>query len=226
MSGTPDAGFHRSIEHRTIITRFDCEGTFGLHVQQVLKITPSHYGLSSIPPALQPFREELGLAGADWDAFGHDWQALATLWLRAETSVSKSGRADLTIAEIRSLSIPDEWKEWMTAKLMKTDTNPPSDAFGQVLTEYLSRLPPSVFKAGGKSVMTQVWCRLGRTGIVGLLLCLHWQVEYSGTRPEWKTNLKRVECIFKAIIAHPDLQWAKRSCILSDRAPARKHSQT
>ncbi|KAI0245915.1 hypothetical protein BJV78DRAFT_1158275 [Lactifluus subvellereus] len=43
-----------------------------------------------VPSALQPFREEVGLAGADWDALGPEWQALATLWLRAETWLSKS----------------------------------------------------------------------------------------------------------------------------------------
>ncbi|KAI0246681.1 hypothetical protein BJV78DRAFT_1157702 [Lactifluus subvellereus] len=98
-------------------------------------------------------------------------------------------------------------------------TGMPSDMIGKhsplsgfvlkhVLTEYLSRLPSSVFKVGGKSVMTQIWCCSGRTGIVGLLLCLHWQAEYSGIGPEWKTNLKRVEHIFKAILAHSDLQQA------------------
>ncbi|KAI0245728.1 hypothetical protein BJV78DRAFT_1287259 [Lactifluus subvellereus] len=112
MSGTPDADIKQSSP------------------DSIVKVPLDSMSNKHIPPTLQPFHEELGLAGADWDTFGHNWQALATLWLCAETSVSKSSQADLTIAEIHSSSIPDEWKE-------------------QVLTEYLSRLPPSVFKAGG-----------------------------------------------------------------------------
>jgi hypothetical protein len=199
------------------VTRSEDQKTFGWHATQAVCIcapfcgilhhltdTQSHHGLSSVPSALQPFREEVGLAGADWDALGPEWQALATLWLRAETWLSKSGRSELTLAEIRTSSIPDEWKHWMSAKLMKTNTNPPSESFGQVFTDYLDGLPSSVLEEGG-TVMAQEWCRPGRTGIVGLLLCLYWQAECSGTGPGWKANMKRVEQVFNAILAHPDL---------------------
>jgi hypothetical protein len=106
--------------------------------------------------------------------------------------------------EVSSSSIPDEWKEWIIAKINKTPASPPLDTFGQVLTTFLSRLPQSVFKVGG-TVITQVWCRPGKTGIVGLMLCLRWQAKYSDTGHNWKANIKRVERIFNAIIAHPDL---------------------
>jgi hypothetical protein len=135
---------------------------------------------------------------------GPEWQALAALWLRTEACASKSGRTDLTIDEIQASSIPKEWKEWMTAKIMKTNANAPSPLFGRALTGYLTKLPPSVFKAGG-TVMTQEWCRPGKTGTIGLLLCLHWQAERSGTGSAWKANVKRVERIFNAILEHPDL---------------------
>ena len=92
----------------------------------------------------------------------------------------------------------------MNAKLMKIDAKWPADTFGKVLTDYLSRLPSTALKVGG-TVMTQVWCQPGKTGIIGLLLCLYWQVEYLGTGCDWKANVQRVECIFNAILAQPDL---------------------
>jgi len=153
---------------------------------------------------LQYLHEEVGLAGKAWDSLGADWQALAALWLRTETALSKSGRTDLTFNEIRTSSIPDDWKEWMNAKLMKTDAKRPTESFGQVLTDYLKGLPLSVLKIGG-TVMTQLWCRPGKTGILGLILCLYWQAEYSGAGHDWNVNMKCVEHIFNVILAEPDL---------------------
>lgn len=116
----------------------------------------------------------------------------------------KSGRVDLTFNEIRKSSIPDEWKEWINAKLMKVDAKRPAESFGQSLTDYLSGLPSTALDIGG-TVMTQIWCRPGKTGIFGLILCLYWQAEYSGAGVEWKANMERVERIFNAILAEPDL---------------------
>jgi len=153
---------------------------------------------------LQYLREEVGLAGTQWESLGADWHALGALWLRAETALCKSGRVDLTYQEISSSSIPDEWKDWMYAKLMRTDANRPADTFGQVFTEYLNGLPETTRTNGG-TIMSEVWCRPGRTGILGLLLCLYWQAEYSGAGNDWKVNLKVVEDIFNAILGQPDL---------------------
>jgi hypothetical protein len=61
-----------------------------------------------------------------------------------------------------------------------------------------------VFKAGG-TVITQIWCHLGKTGAIGLLKCLHWKADQSGTGLTWKANMKCVERIFNAILEHPDL---------------------
>jgi hypothetical protein len=95
----------------------------------------------------------------------------------------------------------------MAAKVMKTDANvllDISDTFGQVLSDYFCRLPSHVSRVGG-TVMDQAWCHPGRTGILRLLLCLYWQAEYSGTGPDWDSNIKHVENIFNAILEHPDL---------------------
>ena len=163
----------------------------------------SNHGLSGVPAVLQPLREEIGLAGEAWAALGPAWQALASLWLCAEACVSKSGWTDLTFNEIHKSAIPNEWKEWMNAKLMKIDAKQPADTFRKVLTDYLSGLPSTALKVGG-TVMTQVWCRPGKTGIIGLLLCLYWQAEYSGAGRDWKANVQRIECIFNAILAQPN----------------------
>jgi len=108
------------------------------------------------------------------------WRSLAALWLWAKSTLSKSGRTDLSFTQIRKASIPEEWKEWMNAKLMKTDAKRPSDKFGKVFTDYLNGLPSTPSDIGG-AVMAAVWCHPGKTGILGLLLCLYWQAEYSGS---------------------------------------------
>jgi hypothetical protein len=132
------------------------------------------------------------------------WRSLAALWLRAESALSKSGRTDLSFTQIRKASLPEEWKEWMNAKLMKTDTKRPSDKFGKVFTDYLNGLLSTPSDVGG-AVMAAVWCRPGKTGILGLLLCLYWQAEYSGGGNDWQANMKCVEGIFSAILAEPTL---------------------
>jgi hypothetical protein len=87
---------------------------------------------------------------------------------------------------------------------MKTDAKCPSDKFGKVFTDYLNGLPSTPSDIGG-AVMAAVWCRPGKTGILGLLLCLYWQAEYSGGGNDWQANMKRVEGIFSAILAEPTL---------------------
>jgi len=144
------------------------------------------------------------LAGPAWETMGAEWQALASLWLRAEKALFKSGRTDLSFDEVRKSSIPEEWKDWIYAKIMKTDAKRPSESFGKVFTNYLGGLPSGAVAIGG-AVMDNIWCRPGKTGILGLILCLYWQGEYSGAGNEWNANIQCVKGIFDAILAEPEL---------------------
>ena len=116
----------------------------------------------------------------------------------------RAARSDLTFNEIRLSDIPDAWKEWMYAKNLCSDSPKPTETFGQVLTDYLAALPSSTHKSGG-TVMDQIWCRPGKTGIFGLLVCLYWQAEYSGAGNDWIKNLKCVWNILNAILSDPGL---------------------
>ena len=160
-------------------------------------------GLGGVPSSLQYLREEVGLSGAAWESLGVEWRALGALWVQAETALSRSGRTDLSFNEVREAPIPDEWKEWMNAKLMNIEAKRPAEPFGKVFTHYLKSLPSTTLKAGG-TVGMQMWCRPGKTGVLGLLLCLYWQAEYSGVGNDWMANVKVVEHIFNAILAEPD----------------------
>jgi hypothetical protein len=74
-----------------------------------------------MPSALLYLREEVRLSGAPWESFGAKWQALASLWLRAEATLVKSGHSTLSYNEIDQSSIPEEWKDWMSSKLLRTN---------------------------------------------------------------------------------------------------------
>ena len=92
----------------------------------------------------------------------------------------------------------------MNGKLMKTDTKHPLDKFSKVFMDYFNGLPSTALDIGG-TVMSAVWCHPGETGILGLLLCLYWQAEYSGSENNWQANMKHVEGIFNAILTEPTL---------------------
>lgn len=160
-------------------------------------------GLGGVPTPLQYLREEVGLSGAAWETLGAEWQALGALWIQAETALSRSGRIDLSFTEIRKSSIPEEWKDWMNSKLMNTDATKPAESFGKAFTDYLKSLPSTAMEAGG-TVGQEIWCRPGKTGVLGLLLCLYWQAEYAGGGNDWRDNLKLVEHILNAILAESD----------------------
>ena len=87
---------------------------------------------------------------------------------------------------------------------MKTDSPKPADSFGRIFTQYLNGLLTGVLKPGG-IVMQQMWCRPGKTGTLGLLLCLFWQAQYSGVETEWNNNINSVKQILNAIISEPSL---------------------
>jgi hypothetical protein len=153
----------------------------------------SLHGLSGVPASLQYLREEVRLAGPDWESLGAEWKTLTALWLCAEILLSKTGRTDLSFTEIHVSLIPDAWKDWMSAKVMNTDAHHPTQAFGLVFTDYLNKLPSSTMVIEG-TVMTEIWCRPGTTGIIGLL-----------PGHDWKVNLAHVRYIFNAILGQPEL---------------------
>ena len=175
-----------------------------LQYYSAIDISISLCGLSGVPVSLQYLREEVGLASPDWESLGAEWKALTAQWLRAEILLSKTSRTDLSFAEIHVSSIPDAWKDWMSTKVMNTDAHRPTQAFRLVFTDYLNKLPSSTMAIEG-TVMTEIWCRPGITSIISLLLCLYWQVEFSGAGHDWKANLARVGYIFNAILGQPEL---------------------
>jgi hypothetical protein len=75
----------------------------------------------------------------------------------------------------------------------------PVDSFRKVFTDYLKSLPSTVLKAGG-TISIEMWCCPGKMGVLGLLLCLYWQVECASVGNDWMANIKVVEHIFNAII--------------------------
>jgi hypothetical protein len=165
---------------------------------------PSQHGLSGVPTTLQHLREEVRLVGEPWETLGAEWQSLGSLWLRTDTALIKSGCTNLSFKEIYESSIPDNWKQWMATKAMKTNAKHPLESFGKVFTNYLCSLPASTHTIGG-TVMDQIWSCSGRTGVIGLVLCLHWQAVYSGAAKDWHANLKLIDRIFNAILAIPEL---------------------
>ena len=100
----------------------------------------SELGLHGIPAPLKYLSKEVGLIGDPWANPGKQWQSLAKLWLCAETVLSKSNRNDLSFTQIHKSAIPEDWKDWMNAKLMNTNVRPPDESFGKSFTQYLKGL--------------------------------------------------------------------------------------
>jgi hypothetical protein len=146
----------------------------------------------------------LGLIDLDWGSYPAEWRSLSTLWLRVEVSLAKTGRGDLSIAEVNSMSIPSAVKDWMMSKKMSQNADPPGSGFGKVWTDFLAALPMSKW-AKQQDILQEQWCRPGKTGIVLFLLGINWQAKYSATGKDWYLNVKRVEEMFNIILADPTL---------------------
>jgi hypothetical protein len=108
------------------------------------------------------------------------------------------------IDDVRSSSLPEALKDWLYERLLRVDSQRPKEDFGKAFTQYLQQLPWTNI-TNGDGVLDQVWCRPGRTGILVLLVGLHWQADYSGGGKMWKENMKRVDTIFQAILNAPTL---------------------
>jgi hypothetical protein len=180
------------------------------HIQYIYTIFRSLHpitsqpGLASVPQSLLTIREEVGLSGQGWEDLGKPWHTLAALWLRAEVVLGKSGRPDLKYAEIHASTLPASLKDWMCCKIMHVDCSRPGEPFGNEFTNYLVGLPWSSL-ADSNSIMDEIWCHPGRTGIIVLLVGLYWQALYSRSKKKWASNLEWVETIFHAILNAPVL---------------------
>ena len=111
---------------------------------------------------------------------------------------------DLTNQEINNLAVPPDIVNWMLHKKLSQEHPQPDGGFDKVWTTFLSQLAISD-REKTSDILQEMWCRPGHTGIVFLLLGMHWQAEYFGTGKDWHRNVKRVEHIFNIIISHPSL---------------------
>ena len=87
---------------------------------------------------------------------------------------------------------------------MRNDAPRPAESFRNEFTDYLVGLPWTSV-ADKSAIMDEIWCRPGKTGIVILLVGLHWQALYSGAGKKWVSNIERVATIFDAILEVPSL---------------------
>jgi len=161
-------------------------------------------GLSGVPPSLALYKEDLGLLDPTWSSYGKEWQELACLWVRAETTLVRMGLPDLTFAQVNGSTLPTIIKDWMFNKLMSLDAVPPEEGFGNVWTSYLKALPVGRWKGKG-GILKELWCRPGKTGCFHFLLGLHWQALYSGAGNDWTSNVQLVHELFKLILSDPQL---------------------
>jgi hypothetical protein len=156
----------------------------------------------------------LGLIDPDWGSYPSEWRSLSALWLRVDVALAKTGRGDLSIAEINSMAIPSDVKDWLISKKMSRDAHAPDSGFGKVWTDFLKDLPVSKW-AKTPSILQEQWCRPGKTGVVLFLLGIHWQAKYSATGNDWHRNVERIQQIFNIIFTDPTLCVAAISTLTS-----------
>ena len=81
----------------------------------------------------------------------------------------------------------------------------PMALFGAALTKYLQELDWKAIAKNPDHILTYPWACGSNTGLISLLLVLHWQAKYSGTGPEWKDNLMLTTKIFEAVLNAPSM---------------------
>ena len=112
----------------------------------------------------------MSLSSKHWETAGSTgWQTLAGLWVCAKVGLGKSGYTNLSFKEIHQSAIPPQWKDWMCAKLMKTDIAPP---FGNI--EWLESFEYHYYPGTAEDPYSNVE---GLSGMEGMLLNLPTMVE-------------------------------------------------
>lgn len=161
-----------------------------------------------MPKALKDHKEELGLTGDFWATIGastNKFHQLAQCWLNTEVVITKLAKPDLTQEEIFKSNIPEAWKDWMAAKELPNDHSKLDESFGTTFKVYLQSLDIPSLQRNPDAVLELIWARDGRTGIVGLLACLHWEAVASGVGNDWRKNAEQVELLFDMIRSAPEL---------------------
>ena len=153
--------------------------------------------------------EEVGILGEGWNTLGgpnSDWANLASLWLRAESAIGRASYRALDADNLAQGPLPEEWKAWLLKQLdLDSELAVSMVHFGVALTKYLQELNWQAITKNPDHILTYPWTHGSSTGLISLLLVLHWQAKYSGTGPEWKDNLMLTTKIFEAVLKAPSM---------------------
>jgi hypothetical protein len=161
-------------------------------------------GLPGVPSTLSNLRDECGLLSPVWDSYGAEWQDFTRKWLLAEGILAKAGKGPMTTKDVKSTGLPKDLQKWAVAMITKTpfDSTTLTDAFGEEMKKWWNKICPTVV-AGAEAILLHSWCRIGCTGIIMLVLGMHWWAAKSGRGKAWSKVLKEMTAMFDVLANAP-----------------------
>ena len=127
-------------------------------------------------------------------------------WLVAETILGKAGKPALTLADVETIGLPESLQEWASAQISKVpfDYDSVGQGFGAEMSKWWTGLRLKSNR-GSKAILAHNWCRNGHTGIVMLILGMHWWAQKSGAGTQWKKVMREMTDMFNAVASAPSL---------------------
>jgi hypothetical protein len=163
------------------------------------------HGLTGVPSTFLSLRQELGLVGDHWQLYGAEWQELARKWLMAEVTLVRLVKPPMTVVDVKTTQLPLALQDWAVCQIAKLEFSSTQvrETIGAEMLKWWKGL--NVGRKDVDDIFNYAWCRDGQTGIVMLILGMHWWADRSGGGNEWKMVIREMSNMFEKLANAPSL---------------------
>jgi len=134
-----------------------------------------------------------------------EWQEFARKWLTAEIMLVRLVKPPMRLVDVKETGLPSALQDWALAQISKVEFSSaqvPAD-FGAQMLNWWKGL--NVGQKDVSDIFKYLWCRDGRTGLVMLVLGMHWWADKSGGGKAWKAVMREMIEMFESLGNAPDL---------------------
>ena len=123
----------------------------------------------------------------------------------AEVMLVRLVKPPMTVVDVKTTQLPLALQDWAVCQIAKLEFSSTQvcENIGAKTLKWWKGL--NVGRKDVDDIFNYAWCRDGRTGIVMLILGMHWWADRSGGGNEWQMVMREMSNMFEKLANAPSL---------------------